>query len=125
VAVTYNDADDEFATVVVDRTGTVVRRYPDACLPLSANTAWSSAGHLLFTDDGDGTVVLADVRGGTRRTVGEHSVPPLGVWNGDIIYDLGDGTGLALNDTATGHRRPFLNIRPSTSIHGFDVAPRS
>jgi hypothetical protein len=53
LGVTYYDADDEWVTIVVDRTGTVVQRYPDAYLPRSANTAWTASGHLLYTD-GDG-----------------------------------------------------------------------
>jgi dipeptidyl aminopeptidase/acylaminoacyl peptidase len=125
LAVTYNDADDEWATVVVDRTGSVVQRYPDAYLPLSANSAWTPTGHLLYTDDGNGTVVLADVRGGMRSELGEYRDPPLGMWNDDIVVCLADLTGLALNDAITGRRHPFLTISRPISIRGFDVAPRT
>jgi Tol biopolymer transport system component len=128
LAVTYYDADGEWATAVVDSAGAVVRRYPDTYLPRSANTAWTAGGHLLFTD-GEGSVVLADVRAGTIRNLGERSVPSLGTWHDAIVVGLANRTGhcigLAMEDAMTGRRRSLATIRPPTAfLDGFDMAVR-
>ena len=75
-------------------------------------------------------MVLADVRGGTIRKIGDRSVPSLGTWHDDIVVGQANHTGhcigLALDDAAAGRRRPFLTIRPPTTfLRGFDAAPRS
>ena len=120
LAATYLTGDDEFATRVTDRCGTVVAEYDRTAILCGGNGSWAGDDELVCT--GETGLHAVDVRGGGRRPL-HHGHLVLAVLGGRLVerlpWENDHPTRLVTASCDGTDVRPLVTIHPGTQVELF------